>query len=518
MEVCFVEAKTDKKSGFLDKVLGAIERGGNKLPDPTTLFVILAMGVVVISGICAAFGVSAVHPGTGETLAVTNLMSKAGFRRMWGDAVSNFSGFAPFGMVLVAVIGSGAAEKSGFLAALMKKLLSGAPQVLVTFAIVFIGINGNLAGDAAFVIMPPLSALIFLGMGRHPLLGMFTAVASVAAGFCANISLGLADALAYGFTEPAARMIDPNYTQSPAINYYFLIVSCILLSAVGTFITEKIMAPRFEGQDLSKYSAAAEHTNGLSAREEKGLKYAGVSFLLAIFVLILMCIGSDPLMGDPVSGSVMAATSPFMKGIIVTVSLLLFIPGAVYGFVCGKYKNDKDLFGDVVSAFRDMAPYILLCFFCAQFTNYFGWSNLGVIIAVKGAALLKTLHITGIPLLVGLILVSCFINLFIGSASAKWAILAPIFIPMMMLMGFDPAVTQVAYRIGDSITNPLSPLFYYFPLILGFAQRYEKDTGMGTIIANMIPYSFSFALIWITQLAVWVFLNLPLGPGGAIYL
>lgn len=489
-----------KKPGTLDRILGAIERAGNKLPDPVSLFVLLSLTVVVISWLCSVAGVSAVHPGTGDTLTVTNLLSKAGFRRMWGGAVSNFAGFAPFGMVLVAVIGSGA------------------PKVLVTWAIIFIGINGNLAGDAAFVIMPPLSALIFLGIGRHPLLGMFTAVASVAAGFAANITLGLSDALAYGFTEPAAQMLDPSYAQSPAINYYFLIVSCILLSVVGTFVTEKVMAPRFEGQDLSKYGVTGERAGQLSAGEEKGLRRAGLAFLLAAAVLIFMCLGSDPLLGDEKTGSIMDASSPFMKGIIVTVSAMLFVPGAVYGFVCGKYKNDKDLFGDIVLAFKDMAPYILLCFFCAQFTNYFSWSNLGVIIAVKGADVLKTLHITGIPLLIGLIIVSCFVNIFIGSASAKWAILAPIFVPMMMLMGFDPAVTQAAYRIGDSITNPLSPLFYYFPLILGFAQRYEKDAGMGTIIANMIPYSLSFAVVWIVQLAVWVLLNLPLGPGGGIYL
>lgn len=513
-----MEKEISRKPSLLDRFLGAIERGGNKLPDPTSLFVILAFAVVVISGICSAAGISAVHPGTGETLTVTNLMSKEGFRRMWSNAVPNFSGFAPFGMVLVAVIGSGAAEKSGLLAALMKKLLAGAPKTLVTFAIVFIGINGNLAGDAAFVIMPPLSALVFLGMGRHPLLGMFAAVASVAAGFCANITLGLSDALAYGFTEPAARMIDPNYLQSPAINYYFLFVSCILLSVVGTYITEKVMAPRFEGQDLSKYSGAEEQASKLTPREEKGVKWAGIALLATAAVIVLMCVGQDPLMADPETHSIMSATSPFMRGIIVTVSLLLFVPGAVYGFVCGKYKNDKDLFGDVVLAFKDMAPYILLCFFCAQFTNYFSWSNLGLIIAVKGASLLQALRFSGIPLLVGLIVVSCFVNLFIGSASAKWAILAPIFVPMMMLMDFDPAVTQVAYRIGDSITNPLSPLFYYFPLILGFAQRYEKNTGMGTIIANMIPYSASFALVWIAQLIVWVLLDLPLGPGGAIFL
>ena len=506
-----------ERSGLFERLLGWIERVGNKLPDPTTLFVILAFLVVIISWICSITGVSAIHPGTGKELTVTNLLTKEGFRMIWSKAVPNFSGFAPLGMVLVAVIGAGAAEKSGFLAALMQKMLANASRTLITAAIIFIGINGNLAGDAAFVIMPPLAAVTYLSVGRHPLLGMFTAFAAVAAGFCANIFLGLSDALAYGFTEPAARMIDPSYQQSPAINFYFLIVSCLVLTVVGTFASEKLVAPRFEGQDISKYGKPS--FDALTPGQNRGLRMAGMGFLIGVIVLVLMCLGDDPLMGDPSKGgSIMASTSPFMSGIIVTVSVLLFIPGAIYGFVSGKYKNDKDLFQDIVLAFKDMAPYILLCFFCAQFTNYFAWSNLGVIIAVKGAGALRALNFTGIPLLVGVIFVSCIVNIFIGSASAKWAILAPVFVPMMMLLSFDPAVTQVAYRIGDSITNPLSPLFYYFPLILGFAHRYEPDTGMGTIIANMFPFSLCFAITWIIQLVIWCLLDVPLGPGGGIWL
>lgn len=510
------QTQAQGKDNMFERVLGWIERVGNKLPDPTTLFVLLAALVIVISWICSMAEVSAVHPGTGKTLTVANLLSKDGFRRIWSMAVPNFAGFAPFGMVLVAVIGAGAAEKSGFLATLMQKMLSKASPVVVTAVIIFIGINGNVAGDAAFVIMPPLAAVTYLGMGRHPLLGMFTAFAAVAAGFCANIALGLSDALAYGFTEPAARMIDPSYAASPAINYYFLLMSCFTLTIVGAIVSEKLVAPRFEGADLSKYGTIENAS--LTPEQEKGLVWAGVSFAIAAVVLILMCIGDDPLMADPVSKSVMDSKSPFMRGIIVTVSVMLFIPGAAYGFASGKYKNDKDLFGDVVLAFKDMAPYILLCFFCAQFTNYFAWSNLGAIIAIKGAGALKAMNFTGVPLLIGLVIVSCFVNIFIGSASAKWAILAPVFVPMMMLLNYDPAVTQVAYRIGDSITNPLSPLFYYFPLILGFAQRYEPKTGMGTIFANMFPFSFCFTIVWLVQLAIWVIFDLPLGPGGGITL
>jgi aminobenzoyl-glutamate transport protein len=503
--------------GFFEKILSGIERVGNKLPDPITLFVILAVVVIVISWICSLFGVSAVHPGTGKTMTVINLLSKDGFRQIWSKAVTNFSGFAPMGIVLVAVIGTGVAEKSGFLSALIQKMLGGVPPVLVTLILIFICVNGNVAGDSAFVIMPPLAAATYLSMGRNPMVGMFTAFATVAAGFCATVVIALTDTMAYGFTEGAARLLDPNYAASPAINYYFLVVSCIILTLVGTFVSEVLIAPRYAHVDLSKYGKNEQ--KALTPQEEKGLKYALRALAVTVVVVVLMCLGSDPLLGDPAQGgSITSAAAPFMSGLVVTVTVLFFVPGAVYGFASGKYKNDKQMFADITLAFKDMAPYIVLCFFCAQFTNYFGWSNLGVIIAVKGAELLKAMSFTGIPLLIGVVIVSCIINLFIGSASAKWAILAPVFVPMLLLLDLDPAVTQIAYRIGDSITNPLSPLFYYFPVILGFAHRYEKDTGMGTVIANMIPFSFCFTIVWLLQLVAWAMLDLPLGPGGKIFL
>jgi aminobenzoyl-glutamate transport protein len=458
-----------------------------------------------------------VHPGTGQTLTVVNLLSKDGFRRIWSLAVTNFTGFAPMGIVLVAVIGTGIAEKSGFLAALMQRMLTGVPPFLVTLIIVFICINGNVAGDSAFVVMPPLAAAVYLSMGRSPMVGMFTAFASVAAGFCAAVILNMSDTLAYGFTESAARLIDPSYTASPAINFYFLFVSCIILTLVGTVVSEKIITPRYAHVDVAKYGKV-DHI-GLSPQEAKAMKYALRGLGVAALIIILMCLGSDPLMGDPdQGGSLTSPRSPFMSGIVVTIAVLFFVPGAIYGFVSGKYKNDKQMFADITLSFREMAPYILLCFFCAQFTSYFAWSNLGAVIAIKGADLMKAMNFTGIPLLLGVILASCLINLFIASASAKWAILAPVFVPMLMLLDFDPAVTQAVYRIGDSITNPLSPLFGYFPILLGVATRYEKDTGIGTIIANMLPFSLCFTVVWLVQLVLWVMMDLPLGPGGPIFL
>lgn len=277
------------------------------------------------------------------------------------------------------------------------------------------------------------------------------------------------------------------------------------------------MAPRFAGTDLTQYELD-ESIAEMTDRKKKAVNKALLAGLITLVVIGLMCVGADPLLGDPKTHSIMNPKSPFMTGIILMVTLVLFVPGVVYGFASGKYKNDKDMWADISQAFKDISSYIVLCFFCAQFTSYFAWSNIGVVLAIKGAEGLKAANITGLPLIYGLIVVSCIINMFIGSASAKWAILAPVMVPMMMLMGYDPALTQVAYRIGDSLTNPLSPLFSYFPLILGFARKYEKDIGMGTIIANMIPYSFAFAIAWGLLLAAWVLFNLPLGPGGGIYL
>lgn len=325
------------KKSLMDRFLNTVEAAGNKLPDPATLFILLAVLVLVLSAVFGAMGASAVHPGTHKVIKVVNLLTVDGFRMIWSKAVSNFSGFAPLGMVLVCVIGAGVAEKSGFLAAFMQKVLGSAAPAIVTFTIILIGINGNVAGDAAFVVLPPVAGVIFLGMGRHPLLGVFCGYASVAAGFCANLMIGMSDSLAYGFTEAAAQMIDPNYAESPAINYYFLVASCIVLSLVGTFVTEKFMAPRFAGADLSKYELDADTLN-LTPKKSAAVTKAVIATVIGIIVLVLLCIGDNPILGDPQTGSVMDGKSPFMTGIILTVTLVLFIPGAVYGFASGKYK------------------------------------------------------------------------------------------------------------------------------------------------------------------------------------
>ena len=508
------------KKGLLDRILDTIERVGNRLPDPITLFLGLAIVVVLISWLCSALGAKALNPATNEMVEVKNLFSVYGLQYLWSNVITNFSGFAPLGMVLVAVIGSSVSEKSGFLVALMERFLGGAKGWIVSMVIIYLGINLNIAGDAGFIILPPLSAILYMSIGRSPMLGLYVAFASVAAGFCANILLGLSDALAYGFTEAAAQMIDPNYSASIAINWYFLIVSCIILTIAGTILTEKVMVHRFPvtKEELAQYDFDEDAAN-LSPVQKKGLKVAGIAFLVYLAVVLLL---SLPIFGETAilagsDGTITASDAPFTKGIVFTVTLALMIPGIAYGVAIGKYKHDKDVWADISQGFSEMGNYIFMCFFISIFTNFFSVSNLGTVLAITGANGLQSIGFEGIPLMIGLIIVACFVNLFIGSASAKWAILAPVFVPMMMLMGYDPAITQAVYRIGDSITNPLSPLFTYMPVILGYARKYDHKAGLGSVIANMIPFSVTFAIVWIIQVIVWVSLNLPLGPGGGIY-
>ncbi len=512
---------TNTKEGRVDRILDAIERLGNKLPDPITLFLVLSIMAVICSAIFSGLGIAVVNPADNQVVEPVNLLSLYGIKYLWSNVITNFSTFAPLGMVLVAVIGSSVAEKSGFLIALMHQFLGGAKGWVVTMVVVFVGINLNIAGDAGFIILPPLAAVLYMSIGRSPLLGLYVAFASVSCGFCANVALGLSDALAYSYTEVAAQMIDPSYSESIAINWYFLIVSCIVLTIVGTILVEKVLVHRFPTtkEQLQSYDFDTEST-GLTPVQKKGLKIAGIAELIFFIIMLLL---SLPVFGDTAiladeTGSITNSGAPFTQGIVFTVTLALMIPGIAYGFGIGRYKNDKDLWADISQGFSEMGNYVFMCFFISIFTNFFSVSKIGTIIAIAGADGLAAIGFTGVPLMIGLMIVSCIVDLFIGSASAKWAILAPVYVPMMMLLGYDPAVTQVVYRIGDSICNPLSPLFTYMPVIISYAQRYKKDAGIGTIIANMLPFSVTFAIFWIIQVIVWVALDLPLGPGGGIYL
>lgn len=509
------KVKTEnKKVGLLDRVLNSVERVGNKLPDPVTIFFILCGVIFVLSAIISSQDVSAIHPSTGEKIIAINLLTKEQLKIFLGSIVSNFQSFAPLGLVLVTMIGAGIAEKTGLMEVLMKQSINKVPKKLVTGTIIFVGIVANAAADAGFIVLPPLAALVFIGIGRHSLIGMFAWYAGVAAGFSANIIVSMIDVLLAGFTGQSAQMVDPNYVVNPAMNMYFLAVSAVVLTILGAIVTEKYVAPRF-----GKYEGLAEDTSTskeVTPLQAKGLKYALYSLLLVVIIIVGLSIGNDAFLRDSETGSLLSNSSTLMKGIVPIITAVFLVPGFVYGKVTKSIKNDKELVSMMGSSMSDMGMYIVLAFAAGQFLYLFNASNFGTILSIKGAEWLQNAGMTGKGLIVAFVLFAAFINIFVGSASAKWAIMGPIFVPMFLLLGYDPALTQVAYRIGDSITNPLSTLFPYFPVILAFAKKYDKNIGMGTIIANMLPYSIVFAIAWIILLLAFMIFNIPLGPGGAI--
>ncbi|MFD3157259.1 AbgT family transporter [Haloimpatiens sp. FM7330] len=500
-----------KKQSKFNNFLDWLERTGNKLPEPLTLFVWLAIIAILISFIGSISGISAVHPLKKETITVVNLLSKEGIQKMLMNAVSNFSNFPPLGLVLTCILGVGLAEKTGLFSALLRKTLANVKGSKVVVIVILVSILANAAADTGFIVMPPLAAMLFAAVGMNPIVGMMAAYAAVAGGFSANLLVNSLDVLIVSFTQSAVKLINPDFVVNPACNWYFLIVSTFLLTFSATWVTVKIVAPRM-GNGNYKVDSIEEVTQ----EEIKGLKAAGIAILIFLGIIIALAVPQSGLLREPKTGSLLSFSSPLMKGLVPLITLLFFIPSYAFGKVSGKIKSDKDIAAMLGQAMGEMGPYIVLSFVIAQFINYFNWSNLGLIMAIKGADFLKSLGAPAPVLLVCFIIISAIINLFVGSASAKWAILSPIFVPMFMLLGFHPALTQMAYRIGDSITNVITPLLPYFAILVAFAKKYDKDIGMGTLIANMLPYSITFFIIWSIQIVVWFLLKLPLGPGTPI--
>jgi aminobenzoyl-glutamate transport protein len=497
----------------LDRVLGWIERVGNGLPDPVTLFLMLAIGVILLSALAAALGLSVVHPATEETVTSVSLLSGEGLRQMVTEAVQNFVQFPPLGPVLVAMLGVGLCEQTGLLSAALRWGVSATPLALISPGIVFLGVMSNLASDAGYVVLTPLAAMVFAAVGRHPIAGLAAAFAGVSGGFSANLLIGTLDPLLAGISQDAAGFIDPGYVVNLTGNYYFMAASTFVITLVGWWMTDKVVEPR-----LGSYGGdrTPEDEQTLTPSERKGLRWAFYALLAVLVLLALLVLPPNGVLRDPETGSLVP--SPFLNGIVILITLGFLIPGIAYGVAAGTVRNDKDVVKGMSTAMSAMGYYIVLSFVAAQFIAYFSWSNLGVIVAVNGANLLEASGFTGIALLLSFVLLSALINLFIGSASAQWAIMAPIFVPMLMLLGYTPEVTQLVFRIGDSTSNIITPLMVYFPLIVAFGQRFDKNLKIGTLIATMLPYSVAFLMSWSLFFALWFLLGLPLGPGAGIRL
>ena len=488
-------------------MLNVVEKVGNALPHPATLFALFAFLVVILSGVTSLFNLSVEHPGTGEIIEPVNLMSVDGLHRIITEMVTNFTGFDPLGVVLVDMLGIGIAESTGFIGTALRLMVLKSPKKILTFVIVFAGILSNTASEVGYVLLIPLAAIIFIAIKRHPITGMAAAFAGVSGGYSANLLLGTIDPLLAGLSQEAAQIIDPGYMVNPACNYYFMFVSTFFIAAAGTWVTEKIVAPRLgEYQD----SDEIEEIKSLSPEEKRGLKYALIAFVGLTIILIAGTVPQSGFLRDPETGSLLH--SPFMDGIVTIIFIAAALLGIAYGIGAGSIKNDTDIMKGMAKSMETLGMYIVLVFFAAQFVAYFKWTNLGLIFAIEGAQMLQASGLGPIPLMLTFILLTAFINMFMGSASAKWTVMAPVFIPMFMLLGISPELTQVVYRIGDSTTNIISPMMSYFALIVAFIQKYDKNAGIGTVIATMLPYTIVFMIVWAILLIGWMLLGIPVGP------
>lgn len=487
-------------SGFLD----FIERAGNKLPDPLTLFFGMAGGVLLLSLLLSGLGVEVVSPSDGSTIKVVNLLDGAGIQKAMTEMTKNFALFPPFAVVLVCMLGIGIAEKSGLIGVALKKIVTVVPSSLLPATLVFAGVMSNMASDAGYIVLTPLGAVLFAAFGRHPIAGLTAAFAGVSGGFSANLLLSSLDPMLAGLSTSAAHLVDPNYNVLATANYYFMFASTFLITLVGSFVTTKIVEPR-----LGPWtgSVVTDVSTELTSAEKSGLYWAMGFTVLYTAILLLMTVPTNGILRDATGD-----LKPFYNSIVPLIMIFFLGTGMVFGIKVGTIKSDKDVNKMLSETMSGLGPFIVLVFIMAQFVAFFSWSNIGMVIAIKGAGVLQSIGFTGLPLLFTFIIVTSVLNLFMGSASAKWAIMAPVFVPMFMLMGYSPELAQNAYRIGDSVTNIISPLLPYYPIIIAFARKYKSDLGVGTLVSLMVPYSLAFLITWSLLFALWYVLGLPIGP------
>ena len=514
-----MEQSPQTNSSALVRIFSAIERWGQRLPDPLTLFAIMALLVAVASSVFAGTNAEVVQR-TGDVvqLSVKSLLTFEGIRWMLLSAVDNFIGFAPLGPVLTVMIGIGVAERTGFISMGLKVLVTRVPDSFLTATVIFAGVMSSMAADAGYVVLTPLGALLFASVKRHPLAGLAAAYAGVSGGFSANLLITGLDPMLSALTQQAAQSLDPSYTVNPACNYYFMVASTVLITVLGTFVTAKIVEPMLGEWDPSQGDGSQHEGNTIPTSEESrafGIA-ALVGVVMGIGILLLGFIPGAPLHDAVPEGQpAVNALHSFFESIEILVTIGFIIPGLIYGVITKSIRSDKDLAKMMSDTMASMGAYVVLAFIAGQFVAYFNWSNLGAITAVKGAGVLQSIGLEGGLLMISFLIVAAMMNFLVGSASAKWAFMAPIFVPMLMQMGLSPEATQAAYRVGDSITNIISPLMPYLPIIIVFAQKYDRKAGIGTILASMLPYSIAFLIGWVIMLLVWVYAGIPLGPGAS---
>jgi aminobenzoyl-glutamate transport protein len=505
--------ESPRRARALARALDRVERIGNALPHPASLFVGLTLFVVLLSSLLHATGVGVAHPLTAELVRPADLLSVDGLRRMVVGLLPNFIDFAPLGSVLVCLLGLSVAEHSGLLGAVVRLIIGATPRRWLTGVVVLCGMLSHSVGDVGYVLLLPLAAALYHTVGRNPIAGLAAAFAGVSGGFAANVLLSPTDVILAGLTTEAARLLDPTYEVAPTASYYFLAASVLLVTIVATTVSLRIVEPRL---GLYVGEVVPEPPVPLSAVERRALGWAGLSLLVLVGLILWGLLPADGALQDPARPGFVG--SYFVRGLVTFIFLLGVVPGLAYGVAAGTIRRDVDVYKGMAKNMELVAGYLVVVFFIAQFINVFNWSNLGVLAAVQGAGVIRALDLGVVPLVVMIVLLTASIDLVMGSSSAKWAMLGPILVPLFMLLGYTPELTVTSYRVGDSITNIITPLSSNFPLVLMFLQRYSPKAGIGTLTATMLPYSLANLVCWTLLLVSWVLLGLPTGPGAPLLL
>jgi len=500
-----------KSKGAMARFLDLIERAGNKLPDPAILFFGLLLIIWALSAMMSPISFTEIDPRSGEAVKIMNLLTGRSLAEFLSNMVTTFTSFAPLGIVLVAMLGVGVAEQSGFINAGLKLALGLTPKSLITPMLILVAIVSHTATDAGYVLVIPLGGVIFYAAGRHPLAGIAAAFAGVSGGFSANFIPSGIDPLLQGFTQSAARIIDPNIELNPLNNWFFTGLSSLLIIGLGWYITDKIVEPRLNKTAKVDDVIEDEPTmDALSASDRKAFWASLLVMIIGLVGLFFWVQPEDSAMRAP-TGEVASFSAPLMRSIVPLIFLIFLLPGVVYGLMSKTFKNSSDIIKSMSKSMSGMSYYIVMAFFCALFIDAFGKSNIGALLALKGAAGLKAMMLPPEITIVGIVILTSMVNLLVGSASAKWALIGPIMVPMLMQLNISPDLTQAAYRVGDSVSNIITPLMPYFPLVVVFCQRYVKKTGIGTLVAMMLPYSVIFLLAWTAFLLIYWKLGIPLG-------
>lgn len=490
--------------------LKRLETLGNALPNPAILFLMLLILLAVISYIMQLFDLTALDPKTQDVIHIKSLISAEGLDWLLSNLIKNYINFPPLGMILVLTLGLGVVSETGFLETLIHHSIQHIPKRYVTCTVVLVSFISHLASNAAIIIMPPLAAMLFRSLGRHPLAGFACSVAALESGFTANIFIGTTDALLSGITTQAVRIIDPTLTVSPIDNWYFMAFAVFYLTAVTTLITEKFVEPR-----LGVYDPA--HANGqlqmpdVSEDEKKALRHCGIAALVYIAIVVLLAFPNNGLLRNPQTHSLLG--SPLLRGVIPLLCGFLLTIGLTYGISLKKIKNAEDMIQCMSNAVKRLSGFLVMAFFIAQFIAAFAWTNMASIIAMKGAAFLQGIGMTGLPALLCFMLFGQFMGIFMSSGSAVWALLSTVFVPMFMLLGYHPAFVQVAFRAGDGALNTVALVNPFLPIFLEVIRKYKKNSGIGTYLSLMFPYAAGFLIMWYCLFIFWYCIGWPVGPG-----